>query len=46
MCGNLRLPNRKMRLSIGIDFGTTNTVVALARPGEEPRAMMFRDDTE
>jgi hypothetical chaperone protein len=35
-----------MRLSIGIDFGTTNTVVALARPGEKPRAVMFRDDTE
>jgi hypothetical chaperone protein len=35
-----------MRLSIGIDFGTTNTVVALARPGEKPRAVMFRDDSE
>src|SRR5215472_1927369 len=35
-----------MRLSIGIDFGTTNTVVALARPGEKPRAVMFRDDAE
>jgi hypothetical chaperone protein len=35
-----------MRLSIGIDFGTTNTVVALARPGEKPRAVVFRDDTE
>ena len=35
-----------MRLSIGIDFGTTNTVVALARPGEKPRALLFRDDSE
>jgi hypothetical chaperone protein len=35
-----------MQLSIGIDFGTTNTVVALARQGEKPRAVLFRDDTE
>ena len=35
-----------MRLSIGIDFGTTNTVVALAWPGEKPRAVLFRDDAE
>jgi len=32
--------------SIGIDFGTTNTVVALARPGERVRAVAFRDDRE
>lgn len=32
--------------SIGIDFGTTNTVVALARPGETVRAIAFRDDRE
>jgi hypothetical chaperone protein len=35
-----------MRLSIGIDFGTTNTVVALARRGEKPRAVLFRGDSE
>ena len=33
-------------ISIGIDFGTTNTVVALARPGEKLRAVTFRDDGE
>jgi hypothetical chaperone protein len=32
--------------SIGIDFGTTNTVIALARPGETVRAVAFRDDRE
>ena len=32
--------------SIGIDFGTTNTVIALARPGERVRAVAFRDDGE
>ena len=32
------------RYSIGIDFGTTNTVVALARPGEAVRTVPFRDD--
>src|SRR5215467_5355056 len=32
--------------SIGIDFGTTNTVIALARPGERVRAVAFRDDRE
>jgi hypothetical chaperone protein len=32
--------------SIGIDFGTTNTVMALARPGETVRAIVFRDDRE
>src|ERR1700722_19681880 len=34
------------RVSIGIDFGTTNTVVAIARPGEPVRAVRFRDDSE
>ena len=33
-------------LSIGIDFGTTNTVVAIARPGEPVRAVQFNDDRE
>ncbi|HWB48137.1 MAG TPA: Hsp70 family protein [Stellaceae bacterium] len=33
-------------LSIGVDFGTTNTVVALARPGEPARAVVFRGDRE
>jgi hypothetical chaperone protein len=33
-----------MRLSIGIDFGTTNTVVAIARPGAKVRAVAYRDD--
>jgi hypothetical chaperone protein len=33
-------------VSIGIDFGTTNTVVALAAPGEPVRAVTFRDDQE
>ena len=32
--------------SIGIDFGTTNTVIGLARPGETVRAVTFRDDRE
>ena len=32
--------------SIGIDFGTTNTVIALARPGESVQAIAFRDDDE
>ena len=32
--------------SIGIDFGTTNTVVATARPGEPVRAVQFNDDRE
>ncbi|MBV9825043.1 MAG: Hsp70 family protein [Alphaproteobacteria bacterium] len=32
--------------SIGIDFGTTNTVVAIASPGAAVRAVTFRDDRE
>jgi hypothetical chaperone protein len=31
-------------MSIGIDFGTTNTVVALARPGKRVRAVTFPGD--
>ncbi len=34
------------RFSIGVDFGTTNTVVAVARHGEAVRAVTFRDDRE
>jgi hypothetical chaperone protein len=34
------------RMSIGIDFGTTNTVVAIARAGQKPRAIVFRDGGE
>jgi hypothetical chaperone protein len=30
--------------SIGVDFGTTNAVVAIARPGEAVRAVAFHDD--
>ena len=33
-------------LSIGVDFGTTNTVVAIARPGEAVRAVTFGDERE
>jgi hypothetical chaperone protein len=29
------------RVAIGVDFGTTNTVIALARPGEPVRAIPF-----
>jgi hypothetical chaperone protein len=34
------------RVSIGIDFGTTNTVIAVAKPGETVRRVTFRDDRE
>ena len=34
------------QLSIGVDFGTTNTVVAIVRPGEAVRAVMFHDECE
>lgn len=34
------------RHSIGVDFGTTNTVIAIARPGEGARAVHFRDDRD
>ena len=34
------------KLSIGVDFGTTNTVVAIARPGETVRTVTFHDDRE
>jgi len=34
------------KLSIGVDFGTTNTVVAIARPGAAVRAVTFRDDRD
>jgi hypothetical chaperone protein len=34
------------RVSIGIDFGTTNTVIAVAKPGEAVRAVAFRDESE
>jgi len=33
-------------ISIGIDFGTTNTVVAIARAGQKPRAIVFREAGE
>jgi hypothetical chaperone protein len=33
-------------ISIGIDFGTTNTVIAVARSGGPARAIAFRDDGE
>jgi len=46
--GNQRAAVKTMpdRLSTGIDFGTTNTVVAMARPGQKPRAIAFRDGSE
>jgi hypothetical chaperone protein len=34
------------KLSVGVDFGTTNTVMAVARPGEAVRAVTFRDESE
>jgi hypothetical protein len=34
------------KVSIGIDFGTTNTVVAIAKPGATVRAATFQDDRE
>jgi molecular chaperone DnaK (HSP70) len=34
------------RKSIGVDFGTTNTVVAIAEPGEAVRAITFHDNGE
>lgn len=34
------------RTSIGIDFGTTNTVVAVVKHGEPVRAVTFQDDWE
>ena len=33
-------------ISIGIDFGTTNTVIAVARPGAAVRSVGFRDIRE
>jgi hypothetical chaperone protein len=37
---------KRNRRSIGVDFGTTNTVVAIAEPGEAVRAITFHDDGE
>jgi hypothetical chaperone protein len=43
-----RLPHHPwyVNLIVPIDFGTTNTVIALARPGAVVRALAFRDDRE
>ena len=32
------------QFAIGVDFGTTNTVIAIARPGQAVRAVTFRDE--
>lgn len=34
------------KVSIGVDFGTTNTVIAVARPSQPVRAVTFRDERE
>lgn len=34
------------QFAIGVDFGTTNTVIAIARPGQAVRAVTFRDEHE
>ncbi len=34
------------RMSVGVDFGTTNTVIAIAKPGAPVRAVNFSDDRE
>ncbi len=39
-------PTIRNRISIGIDFGTTNTVIAVAKPGEAVRAVTFHDDRQ
>jgi hypothetical chaperone protein len=33
-------------MSVGVDFGTTNTVIAIAKPGAPVRAVNFSDDRE
>jgi hypothetical chaperone protein len=42
----LRKTTLQGRVSIGIDFGTTNTVIAIAKLGEAVRTVVFRDDRE